>query len=50
LGIQIDLEKPEDELVRETEAFCRQRDGFKPIEEWRAEIGKRIAAKLAAAT
>ena len=49
LGIQIDLDKSEDELFRETEAFCRERPGFKPMEEWRAEIGKRIAAKLAAA-
>ena len=42
----IDLDKPEDELYRETEAYCRDREGFKPIEEWRAEISKKIAAKL----
>jgi len=39
---------PEDELYRETEANCRARDGFKPIEEWRADISKKIAASLAA--
>jgi catechol 2,3-dioxygenase len=47
LGVQIDLDKSEDELFRETEAFCQARDGFKPIEEWRAEISKKIAASLA---
>jgi catechol 2,3-dioxygenase len=48
LGFKIDLEKPEDELYGETEAFCRDRDGFKPIEEWRAEISRKIGASLAA--
>jgi hypothetical protein len=48
LGIKIDLDKPEGELYRETEAFCREREGFQPIEEWRAEISKKIAASLAA--
>ena len=47
LGFKIDLEKPEDELYRETEAFCREREGFKPIEEWRADISKKIEAGLA---
>jgi len=49
LGFKIDLEMPEDELYRETEANCRARDGFKPIEEWRADISKKIAAQLDAA-
>jgi hypothetical protein len=48
LGFKIDLDKAEDELFRETEAYCRDRDGFKPIEEWRTEISKKIAAKLEA--
>ncbi len=48
LGFKIDLDKAEDELYRETEAYCRKREGFKPIEEWRTEIGKKIAAKLEA--
>src|ERR1700724_3512681 len=38
LGFKIDLDKPADELFAETEAFCRDKDGFMPIEEWRAEI------------
>jgi catechol 2,3-dioxygenase len=49
LGFTIDLDKSEDELYRETEAFCRDREGFQPIEEWRAAISKKITAKLAAA-
>ena len=49
LGFKIDLDKPADTIEAETEAFCRDREGFQPIEEWRAEISKRIEAKLAAA-
>jgi len=47
-GFEIDLDKPEDELYRETEAHCRQLPGFKPMEEWRAEISRKIAEKLEA--
>jgi catechol-2,3-dioxygenase len=46
LGFEIDLDKSEDELYRETEAICRAKPGFKPIEEWRAEISRKIAAQL----
>jgi catechol 2,3-dioxygenase len=48
VGFKIDLDKTEDELFRETEAYCRDREGFRPMEEWRAEISKKIAAKLEA--
>ena len=48
LGFKIDLDKPEDELYRETEAHCRELPGFKPMEEWRAEISRKIAAQLEA--
>ena len=48
MGFKIDLDKPERELYAETEAYCRDRDGFKPIEEWRAEITQKIARELAA--
>ena len=48
LGYEIDLDKPEDELFRETEAICRAKPGFKPIEEWRADIAKKIAAQAEA--
>jgi catechol-2,3-dioxygenase len=46
LGYEIDLDKSEDELYRETEAICRAKPGFKPMEEWRAEISRKIAAQL----
>ena len=46
LGYAIDLDKSEDELYRETEAICRAKPGFKPMEEWRAEISRKIAAQL----
>ena len=46
LGFKIDLNKSEDELYRETEAICRAKPGFKPMEEWRAEISRKIAAQL----
>ena len=45
-GFEIDLDKSEDELYRETEATCRASPGFKPMEEWRAEISRKIAAQL----
>src|SRR5919205_806773 len=41
LGFKIDLDKSEDELFRETEAYCRDREGFKPMEEWRAGLGEK---------
>ena len=43
-GFPIDLDKPEDEIVRDTEAHARTLPGFKPMEEWRAEIADKIAA------
>ncbi len=46
LGFEIDLDKSEDELYRETEAICRAKPGFKPIEEWRTEISAKIAATM----
>ena len=46
--IKIDLDQSEDDVYRATEAYCREQPGFKPMEEWRAEIGKKIAAQLEA--
>ena len=43
-GFEIDLDKSEDALYRETEAHCRTLPGFKPMEEWRADIAAKIAA------
>ena len=48
LGFEIDLNKSEEELYRETEAICRAKPGFKPMEEWRAEISRKIAAQVQA--
>jgi len=42
LGFEIDLDKSEDELYRETEAICRTKPGFKPIEDYQAEIAAKI--------
>ena len=47
-GFEIDLDKSEEELYRDTEAHCRELPGFKPMEEWRAEISRKIAARLEA--
>jgi catechol 2,3-dioxygenase len=40
----IHLDRPEAEILRETEAFCRGRPGFRPMAEWRQEVAARIAA------
>jgi catechol 2,3-dioxygenase len=47
-GFKIDLEQSEDEVYRFTETYCREQPGFKPMEEWRAEISRKIAAQLEA--
>jgi catechol 2,3-dioxygenase len=44
---EIDLDKTEAELYRETEGYCRGQPGFKSMEEWRTEIAARIAAAAA---
>ncbi|HEV2546635.1 MAG TPA: VOC family protein [Stellaceae bacterium] len=41
----LDLDQPEADILRETEAFCRTRAGFRPMEEWRAEIAHKIAER-----
>lgn len=43
----IDLDLPEPEIRRLTEALCRDRAGFKPIAEWSAEMARKIAAESA---
>lgn len=39
-----DIEKPTDEIMSETEAFCRSRDGFMSRAAWQAELAARIEA------
>ncbi|HTT78729.1 MAG TPA: VOC family protein [Stellaceae bacterium] len=48
-GFKIDLDASEAEVYRATEEYCRAQPGFQPMEEWRAAISQKIAAKLAAA-
>ena len=38
-----DLEKSTDKIMRETEAFCRGRDGFMTREAWQADLTARIS-------
>ena len=40
----LDLDRSEAEILRDTEAFCRARPGFKPMAEWQRELAARIAA------
>ncbi|HKS90232.1 MAG TPA: VOC family protein, partial [Stellaceae bacterium] len=47
-GFKIDLDQSEDEVYRATEEYVRAQPGFQPMEQWRAEISKKIAAKLEA--
>jgi catechol-2,3-dioxygenase len=42
----VDLTRPADEVRAESEAWCRTQPGFRPIEEWRAEIANRIRIEL----
>lgn len=46
-GEPLDLSKTDDEIVRETEAFIRDKPGFQPAEDWRAGLAQRIRAALA---
>ena len=40
----IDLEKPTEDLYRETEALCMARPDFKPMAQWRVEFEQKMAA------
>jgi catechol 2,3-dioxygenase len=40
----LDLSRPASELIKEAEAFCRTQPGFRPVEEWRAEVERKIDA------
>lgn len=44
----IDFDRPVADIMAESEAFCRKSPGFRPIEEWRAQMVERIAAHDAA--
>jgi hypothetical protein len=40
----IDLDRSTEEILAESEAFCRAQPGFRRVEEWRAAMAERIAA------
>lgn len=40
----IDLDRPNEEILAEGEAFCRAQPRFRPVEEWRAATAERIVA------
>ena len=42
----VDIEQTDDQLWGSIEKHCRETPGFKPVEEWRAEITKKIAAAV----
>lgn len=41
----IDLAAPQDEIFKQTEKLCRDAPGFKPMEQWSADIAHDIAAR-----
>ncbi|MAT51141.1 MAG: glyoxalase [Porticoccaceae bacterium] len=42
----LDLTRPEDEIRRQTLAFCKNQPGFKPIAQWRREMSEMMAQNL----
>ena len=46
-GEYLDLTLDDDEIVRQTEALCRATGDWKPYEEWRADVARRIAVDQA---
>jgi catechol 2,3-dioxygenase-like lactoylglutathione lyase family enzyme len=43
----LDLDRPADVIRAETETFCKARPGCRPIEEWRADIARKMAEHAA---
>lgn len=43
-GDPLDLDKSDDEIMRETEAICRADPTFMPLEEWQAKFNRSAAA------
>lgn len=40
--VPLDFSKSDDEILLDTEAFCREQAGFEPYAEWRAKIAPRM--------
>lgn len=41
-SLPFDLDLPNDEVMARTEAFCREQEGFMPVEEWRETLRARL--------
>jgi hypothetical protein len=41
-GVPIDLSLPNDEIMAQTERHCRETPGFMPLEEWQAQVERRL--------
>ena len=41
-GVPIDLSLPNDEIMTITEKHCRDTPGFMPLDEWTAEVARRL--------
>src|SRR5258708_3712289 len=48
-GVPIDLTRPNQEILAETERHCRATPGFMPLDQWEAEVARRLASGKAAA-
>ena len=44
--LAVDINQPDEQLWASIEKHCRDTPGFKPAEEWRAEITRKIAAAV----
>jgi catechol 2,3-dioxygenase len=42
--VPLDLAKSDEQILRETEAACRQDPGFMPIEEFKSQMAARLNA------
>ena len=41
-SVRIDLSLPNGEIMAQTEKHCRETSGFMPLEEWQAEVERRL--------
>lgn len=44
ISVPFDLDRDENEILRETEAFCRDLPGFIALDKWRAGLSKKMEA------
>ena len=44
----LDLNRPDEDIARDSEAWCRAQSGFRPAKEVEADLAARIAAQIAA--